>query len=39
MCIDHDANSAGQTWVERAGLLGTNLTDVVKTDQSECLFT
>ncbi|KXX76072.1 Apolipoprotein D [Madurella mycetomatis] len=26
-------------WIQRAGLLGTNLSDVVKIDQSDCLFT
>ena len=28
-----------QTWIARAGLLGTDLSQVVKTDQTGCLFT
>lgn len=26
-------------WIERAGLLGSDLSKVEKTDQSDCLFT
>uniref|UniRef100_A0A0B7K8X2 Lipocalin/cytosolic fatty-acid binding domain-containing protein n=1 Tax=Bionectria ochroleuca TaxID=29856 RepID=A0A0B7K8X2_BIOOC len=32
-------DSVIDAWIERAGLLGTNLDKVVKTDQSNCLFT
>lgn len=28
-----------QAWIERSGLLGSDLDDVVKTDQTDCLFT
>jgi apolipoprotein D and lipocalin family protein len=34
----HPEEKLIDAWIERAGLLGTNLTDVVKTDQSDCLF-
>ncbi|KAK7221835.1 hypothetical protein V2G26_009838 [Clonostachys chloroleuca] len=32
-------DSVIDAWIKRAGLLGTNLDKVVKTDQSNCLFT
>lgn len=36
---DSIANQHTQTWIARAGLLGTDLSQVVKTDQTDCLFT
>ncbi|GAB1315419.1 hypothetical protein MFIFM68171_05629 [Madurella fahalii] len=35
----HPAEEVIDAWIARAGLLGTNLSNVVKTDQCDCLFT
>lgn len=34
--LDEDVLDA---WIARAGLLGSDLSKVVKTDQTECMFT
>ncbi|KAH7368810.1 Calycin-like protein [Plectosphaerella cucumerina] len=35
----HPEEEVLDAWIERAGLLGSSLEEVVKTDQSDCLFT
>ncbi|KAK3368538.1 Calycin-like protein [Podospora didyma] len=35
----HPKEAVLDAWIKRAGLLGSNLDKVVKTDQSNCLFT
>ncbi|KAI9162854.1 Temperature-induced lipocalin-1 [Paramyrothecium foliicola] len=35
----HPEASVLDAWIERAGLLGSDLSDVVKTDQTDCQFT